>query len=97
MAVCPGLNTGDLYTRNLSCEMKELFKNEAIAMKLKCQSPVVVADCVVQALENNENGSIWICEENEIYMIDLPKVKEMERVVPEYCVPAKFATHIVQN
>uniref|UniRef100_A0A182WBG9 Alcohol dehydrogenase n=1 Tax=Anopheles minimus TaxID=112268 RepID=A0A182WBG9_9DIPT len=78
--ICPGGTRTRMFenVRQLSIEIQALQKMfREFKHPFAPQSPDVVGACVVQAIEQGENGSTWICNDGKISIHGYPPTQYM--------------------
>ncbi|KAI4471877.1 15-hydroxyprostaglandin dehydrogenase [nad(+)] [Holotrichia oblita] len=95
VTICPGPTDTplmqDLVNKSFNERYADLTRNLLNNYTIELQKTDIVPKCLVKAIEEGENGSIWVVENDEIYDIEMPTRQEMKKktdIVPKCLVKA---------
>lgn len=74
--ICPGNTDTQLVQNNFMVDQSPFQDFRKVVQKIvdqtEVQSPEVIGDCVIEAIEDGANGSIWVSRNNKNEKVTLP-------------------------
>ncbi|KAK9732212.1 short chain dehydrogenase [Popillia japonica] len=92
VAICPGPTDTplmqDLVKKAFNQRYVDLTRNLLKNYNMQLQKADIVPKCLVRAIEEGGNGSVWVVEDDEIYEVEIPDRQQMKK--NDNLTPASF-------